>query len=181
VGKDWLTEHLNLLIAHLPSGYLLGDAAQRITGSNIRSIMTAALVGAMTPDLDMLYFHLIDGRQTHHHHYVTHWPLFWFAVSALMIFTSLMRRKRYLAPVLAFSAGALLHFFLDTVASPILWLMPFDNRQFELVQIPAVYSNWIWSFVFHWTFALEITICLAASAVYLLRRSKDGANSTKMT
>jgi inner membrane protein len=170
-----------LLIAHLPSGYLLGAAAHRFSRFKDWSIMTAALFGSMAPDLDMLYFHLIDGRRTHHHHYFTHWPMFWLAVSTLLVFTSMIRGRRHLAPILFFGAGTILHMLLDTVAAPILWLMPFENQQFELVEIPAVYSNWIWSFVVHWTFALEITICVAAVALLVQRRRGSKLISAKMT
>jgi inner membrane protein len=69
---------------------------------------------------------------------------------------------------------------LDTIAAPILWLMPFYGRRFELVEIPAAYSNWIWSFAFHWTFVLEITICLIALAVFLRRRGRARAISAKI-
>ncbi len=129
----------------------------------------------------MLHFHLIDSGQTHHHHYFTRRPMFWLTVSALLICTSLMTGKRHLRAVLALSAGTLLHMLLDTVAAPILWLMPFSDRSFEMVEIPAVYSNWIWSFVFHWTSALEITICAAALVLFLMRRVRLRANSAKIT
>jgi inner membrane protein len=170
-----------MLIAHVPAGYLLGAAAQRMAGANGRSIMLAALLGSMTPDFDMLYFHLIDGRQTHHHHYFTHWPVFWLTLALALTFVSVLLRRPRLIVVLAFSAGTLLHMVLDTIAAPILRLMPFDNRSVEMVEIPAVYTNWIWSFVFHWTFALEITICLTALALFLRRRRGAKAISAKMT
>jgi inner membrane protein len=125
-----------MLIAHVPAGYLLGAAAQRMAGANGRSIMLAALLGSMTPDFDMLYFHLIDGRQTHHHHYFTHWPVFWLTLALALTFVSVLLRRPRLIVVLAFSAGTLLHMVLDTIAAPILRLMPFDNRSFEMVEIP---------------------------------------------
>jgi inner membrane protein len=63
----------------------------------------------------------------------------------------------------------LLHTLLDTMAAPNYWLMPFHARDFEPVTVPAVYSNWIWSFVLHWTFALEITICPTARLLFAYR------------
>lgn len=45
--------------------------------------MAAAMLGSVVPDLDMVYFHFVDGGRTHHHAYVTHWPLFWAAVGGI--------------------------------------------------------------------------------------------------
>jgi inner membrane protein len=158
-----------MLIAHLPSGYLLGALAQKLAKSKSRTIITAALFGSVAPDLDMLYFHLFDGRRTNHHDYFTHWPLFWLAVTLALVVTALVTRKMSLPVVTAFSAGTLLHMVMDSVAAPIHWLMPFNTMTVELVTIPARYSNWIWSFVLHWTFLLEIGICLSAVGLMLSR------------
>jgi inner membrane protein len=162
-----------MLIAHLPSGYLLGAVSQSLAKARTRAIMAAALFGSVAPDLDLLYFHLIDARRTPHHDYVTHWPSFWLVLGAgLLTFTYISKRFRT-ATALAFSAGTLLHMVLDSIAAPIHWLMPFDARAVELVTVPAAYSNWIWSFVLHWTFVLEFAICLMALALFANRRRAE--------
>jgi inner membrane protein len=163
-----------MLIAHLPSGYLLGALSQKLAKSQSRAIMAAALFGSVAPDLDMLYFHLIDGRRTHHHDYFTHWPLFWVAVGLVLVAIALVARKVSPSTVVAFSAGTLLHMVMDSVAAPIHWLMPFNSMTVELVTIPARYSNWIWSFVLHWTFLLEIAICLSALGLFVWRQRLNG-------
>jgi len=147
-----------MLIAHLPSGYILG-ASMRKHWLGRQGIVAAAMVGSVIPDIDMLYFHFVDGGRTHHHSYITHWPPFWAATGLLSLLFVGWRARSYLAATSAFFAGAMLHMVLDTLASPILWLMPFDRQAFELVTVPASYSNWILSFVLHWTFALELLIC----------------------
>ncbi|WP_432722673.1 hypothetical protein R0381_001538 [Jeongeupia wiesaeckerbachi] len=67
-----------MIIAHLPSGYVLSALilkhAPRLPAS-AAAIIVAGIVGALAPDFDMLWFHLVDHRQTHHHKYFTHWPL----------------------------------------------------------------------------------------------------------
>lgn len=45
--------------------------------------MTAALLGAIAPDLDLFYFYTLDGRQHHHYSYWTHYPSVWFALMLL--------------------------------------------------------------------------------------------------
>lgn len=109
--------------------------------------MAAAMLGSVVPDLDMVYFHFVDGGRTHHHAYVTHWPLFWAAVGLVALSVAKWRDPRYLAPVGAFFAAAMIHMILDSVASPIMWLMPFDRRALELVTVPAMYRNWVMSFM----------------------------------
>lgn len=148
-----------MLIAHLPAGYLL--ARSFIRNSRKKSIFVAALLGSIFPDLDMLWFHLIDNRQTHHHEYITHWPMLYFGI-ALFAVLLWKTNQRAVILVLAFCVGALLHMALDTIAAPMMWLAPFSDYEIELVEIPATQPNWILSFIFHWTFLNEIALCLAA-------------------
>jgi hypothetical protein len=70
-----------MLIAHLPSGYVLG----RLMPRQGAAVMGAALIGAMLPDLDMIWFHFVDAGKWHHHVYWPHLPWVW-AVAALVAF-----------------------------------------------------------------------------------------------
>ena len=64
-----------------------------------------------------------------------------------------------------FHANVFLHLVLDTVAGQMFWLYPFDKTSFVLVDVPARHGWWVWNFVLHWTFGLELMICLWALAV----------------
>lgn len=149
-----------MFIAHLPAGYLIGKALRQS-----RAVLAAAMVGAVSPDLDMAYFYLVDGARTHHHDYVTHWPLFWGGVGLGLLLIapllSLGARRVALSSLL----GVASHMALDSVAAPINWLAPVGDFRVELFPIPAAYSHWILSFVLHWTFAIELAICGLALAV----------------
>ena len=169
-----------MLIGHLPSGYILGRFAPK-SWRETPCFMTAAMIGAVIPDIDMLYFHLVDGGRTHHHAYITHWPLFWLASGIVALSVIRLLGWPHLVSVAAFFAGAMLHMVLDTVASPIMWLMPFDRHAFELVTVPATYGNWFVSFVLHWTFLLEILICAWALSLVLGRSSPEIAAPQKGT
>jgi inner membrane protein len=164
-----------MLIAHLPAGFILGTLARNVSG-NARAIMPAALLGSVAPDLDMFYFYLVDGQQTHHHSYVTHWPLFWLGLGCVVLPLVGRRWPRSTPAALVFFVAAMLHMMLDSIAAPMLWLMPLSDVSVELVTIPARYSHWVLSFVLHWTFALEITICAWAAflAVRQLRQRRLG-------
>ncbi|WP_192179914.1 metal-dependent hydrolase [Mesorhizobium amorphae] len=163
-----------MLIAHLPSGYILGRFAPK-SWRETPCFMTAAMIGSVIPDIDMLYFHLVDGGRTHHHAYITHWPLFWLASGIVALSVIRLLGWPHLVSVAVFFAGAMLHMVLDTVASPIMWLMPFDRHAFELVTVPATYGNWVASFVLHRTFLLEILICAWALSLVLGRSSPEMA------
>lgn len=162
-----------MLIAHLPAGFIMGTLALDMTG-NARVIIPAALLGSVAPDLDMFYFYLVDGQQTHHHGYVTHWPLFWLALGCVVLPLVRWLRPRFTVAALVFFAAVMIHMVLDSIAAPMHWLLPFNDVSIELVTIPARYPHWILSFVLHWTFALEITICAWAAflAVKRLRQRK---------
>jgi len=72
-----------MLTAHLPSGYLLGTQAARWPWArNLRPGLRlgSAMAGAMAPDLDMLYFWLVDAGRVHHHTYLSHYPALWFSL-----------------------------------------------------------------------------------------------------
>jgi inner membrane protein len=162
-----------MLIAHLPAGFILGTLARDVSG-NARAIMPAALLGSVAPDLDMFYFYLVDGQQTHHHSYLTHWPLFWLGLGCVVLSLARWLRPRFGTAALVFFVAVMTHMVLDSIAAPMQWLMPFNDASVELVTIPARYSHWVLSFVLHWTFALEITICACAAflAVKQLRQRK---------
>jgi len=133
--------------------------------------MACAIMGALAPDLDLLYFYLVDLGRTHHHRYPTHWPLLWLslaAVGALWMRLGRVRRPALLWTV--FCLGGVLHVLLDTWVGDIWWLAPFVDRPFSLFTVPARYQPWWLNFVLHWSFAAEIAIC-ACAAIVMLRRS----------
>ncbi len=160
-----------MLIAHFPVGYLEGKVFNHYTKVNATQITLASLLGNMIPDFDMLYFHLIDGRKTHHHEYFTHWPLFWMAVSAVLLGAVFVFKRQAILIALAFCIGTILHMVMDSVAAPIHWLAPFSPETFELVHVPATSTSWVISFMTHWTFLIEIGICLLAALVYWRKKT----------
>ena len=153
-----------MLTAHLPSGYCLAKSS----GLN-GYVFAAAVIGAVCPDLDIFFFYFVDDRSIHHHRFWVHIPFFWLVVAGLVL--PLLWRNLYWAHGLAFFAGIVLHLLLDSIGGGIMWLAPFDTRLFELVTVSPTHSHWIWSFVLHWTFVLEIIIWVAAGLLYLKGRT----------
>ena len=70
-----------MITAHLPAGYLVG---RLLTGPK-RIVLVATTIGGVLPDVDLLYFYTVGACIISHHHYPTHWPLFWLAVLGVPI------------------------------------------------------------------------------------------------
>ncbi len=151
-----------MMIAHIPASYLLSRRlASRLTGdrARLRGLMALGLIAAVLPDIDLFYFYLIDARQTLHHEYWTHIPIFWTAVAVVV--AGLFRLARAPIPAAAFAlifANIFLHLVLDTMAGGIAWLYPWERTSFELFTIPARFDWWPWNFVLHWSFLIELAI-----------------------
>lgn len=164
-----------MFIGHAPAGYLLGAALQRHSsaGAGANTILAACVVGSVIPDLDLLWFYLVDDRQVVHHAYWPHLPAFWLAVAIVAVPAA--RAFGRLPATAAFFAGVLAHLLLDGVAGGIRWLAPFSDVEFVLFQVPSHYGWWVLNFVLHWSFALEVALVGAALAAHRARRRSGGA------
>ena len=152
-----------MLTAHLPSGYVAGRLAGKVSRP-IPLAMPVALVASVLPDLDMIWFHLIDRGAVHHHRYWVHIPAFWAAVAALTL--PILWRRRWRATALLFFAVIFLHLALDTIGGGILWAAPFSDQLYSLLIVPPDHGHWIASFLLHWSFALELAIWVWAFVLW---------------
>ncbi|MGA0615865.1 metal-dependent hydrolase [Paracoccus sp. KR1-242] len=168
-----------MFIAHLPAGYLM-TRHFAIKRPHRRLLILTGLCASILPDLDLLWFYLIDGRQTAHHAYLFHAPLFWIFMGILAFIITRLTRCRKAEPFIWVALLAiLLHMVLDSVAAEIAWLKPFSAYEVNLVQVPARYGWWVWNFVLHWTFLLEIGIVAIAGMTLwcdLLRQPDNSRN-----
>ena len=80
-----------MLTAHLPSGYVLGETLKQRW--NIPYLLPVALLGAVLPDFDMIWFLFVDQGAIHHHRSWMHVPLFW-ALVALVVALSVRCSQR---------------------------------------------------------------------------------------
>ena len=152
-----------MFVAHLPAAYL---AVRAIRPDVTRTVMAAVLAGSVLPDIDLVWFYLVDARQHHHHDYLTHKPLVW----ALLALVGCVRGSTIAIGV---AAGAMLHLMLDSIAGQITWGWPLSDWAVPLVVVPATRDWWVASFLLHWTFAVELMICTAASVVWFLSGKGD--------
>ena len=150
-----------MFIAHLPAGYILTKIMPPKKKS--AALWATGLFFAIAPDLDLFYFYIFSARKIPHHAYVSHWPVLWIVLAGAVFAVSLLLHKRSWRPFIAVGlANVLLHLVLDSVAAEIYWLAPFSYQYVNLVEVPAAYSWWVYSFVLHWTFVIELLICFAA-------------------
>lgn len=161
-----------MLTAHAPAGYIIAKLLSPLKPPSISSKKWAiyGVLGGLLPDVDMLWFYLVDNRQVHHHRYFTHFPIVWFSLLLLSYFLYKNRQNSVTACALLLSINACVHMLLDSIVGDIWWLMPFYDRAFSLFTVPAVYpvSSWHWNFILHWTFAFEVAIWVWA--IWLVMR-----------
>ncbi|MBL4811255.1 MAG: metal-dependent hydrolase [Rhodobacteraceae bacterium] len=160
-----------MFIAHLPAGYLLANRMAK-SHRHRKPLIAVGLFAAILPDLDLIWFYLVDDQQTNHHAYFFHWPLFWLGLAlCAWLLAGAMQFNKAKPFIQIATASLLLHMALDSIAAEIGWLRPFFSAELHLVHIPSSYDWWVWNFIWHWTFALELIITLAAAFVFW-RRSR---------
>lgn len=159
-----------MIIAHAPSGYILATSIMRRIASapvTVKAVVAAGVIGALAPDFDMAYFHLIDNRQTHHHKYISHWPILWLALTVVSaLWFSHAKQSRAAALSLVFCLGAVLHVLLDSFVGDIWWFAPFLDQPYAMFTVPARFKPWWLNFILHWSFAVELAICIWALLIY---------------
>ncbi|PWE33161.1 hypothetical protein DDZ14_07055 [Maritimibacter sp. 55A14] len=154
-----------MMIAHLPSGYLLGRGVGARGG-----LMMAALAGAVLPDLDLAWYWLVDGGRIDHHLYWFHAPGFWLVLGLAGIAACRIFAHRLLPHATLLMAGVFLHLALDSVGGGIMWAWPFGERLYSLIDVPMAHGHFILSFMLHWSFAIELSITALAAALWLRAR-----------
>lgn len=158
-----------MITAHLPAGYVTGRAF-----AHSGPVLWSAMLGGILPDLDLIWFYLVDDRAFHHHHYWVHIPAFWAALAAILLPVAASRGPCWSCPAFAFFAAILVHLLLDTLAGDIKWLWPHSDRFFHLVTVPAVHSHWILNFILHPVFVAELAIWAAALFLWGGRHRMEG-------
>lgn len=173
-----------MIIAHAPSGYILANLIVRQASSipaSAAAVIGAGIVGALAPDFDMLYFHLIDNRHTHHHEYMSHWPLIWLTLAAAFtLWLSAARKSKVAFLSLVFFLGGVLHLVLDSFVGDIWWFAPFIDQPYAMFTVPARFKPWWLSFILHWSFAAELAIWIGALHIYR-QRANHSLQHTALT
>lgn len=160
-----------MFIAHIPAGYLAASWLHK-RGAVAGGLFAACIIGSVFPDIDLLYFYLIDGKSHHHHSYWIHYPVLWLALSTLSAAWYLISGRRTAALLaLAFCANAFLHIMLDGIVGDIWLFAPWINRHYALATVSPGFSPWWLNFILHWSFLFELLITGLAASIWT-RRNK---------
>ena len=164
-----------MIVAHLPAGYLIARAWRRVAPHvPFRRLVFWAAIGAVAPDIDLVWAVFADHWAVHHHRYVTHWPLFWLA--AIAVAETVRRRIGGEVHVLAvFVLGVASHLVLDWMVSDVWWAMPFADLPSHLLDIEPRYRPWYLNFVRHWSGGLDVGIAAAG----MLAAMTDGLRARR--
>lgn len=135
-------------------------------------IWPAVIIGAVLPDIDILWFYFIDHGAIHHHRYWVHIPAFWVTVAIIVL--PLLKWIGALPTGLVFFTAIFMHLVLDSISGGIMWAAPLDNTLYSLVSVPATQSHWILSFLLHWTFVVEVLIWTIACVLWGKARKSKG-------
>lgn len=171
-----------MFIAHLPASYCLTTAIlneiEHTNGKRHGLYLRIGCLASILPDMDMIYFYLIDQRQHLHHSYWTHLPVFWISCSAGLLSLGLLLRKRTLVHgTLIGFANVMLHLLLDSFASKVKWMYPLSDAYFGLFRVPSAYGWWIRNYLCHWTFAIEVILVILAGCMFYYRKRTRIAES----
>lgn len=166
-----------MIIGHLPAGYILSNLSYSHFSQYLidyKYFIFWGMLGSIAPDIDMLYFYFVDHGRVHHHKYFTHFPLVWGILLLISIVIFSKVKQKYSVYALIFSIAGFCHLLLDSIVGDIWWFAPFVDKPFALATVPALYKPWWVSFIFHWSFLLEIAVVLWA---FWLWKSKSPENS----
>lgn len=174
-------EKTQMILAHLPAGYITVRLfLKRFIKIKISptALFSWGILGAVAPDLDMLYFYLVDNRQHHHHLYWSHYPVVWFSLLGLSIVAGYIASLyKYSVYGLIFFLAGCVHLLLDSVVGDIWWLAPFVDQPFALATVPNRFQPWWLNFILHWSFLLELGIIFWA--VWLWQSGKRCHTSSR--
>lgn len=172
-----------MLAAHLPGGYLLTTGLlkwMKVGPATLdyRKLMWVGIIASILPDFDLLYWLYVDNRQTFHHRYYTHTPYFWFCMFGTGLLVSSMVRSRlaYQGSVILLG-NTMLHMVLDSFTGSIRWAWPFDwNTATTLFAVPSHHDWWVWNFILHPTFLVEILVVVSAFTMWCRRNVQHYRN-----
>ena len=164
-----------MLIAHLPAGYILFKAFDKkntFLANDRKMLIFGMLLGSVLPDVDTIWFYLVSNRSEVHHNYWTHTPFFWTVVFVLIYaFSRVLKLRKTSLFALWSWLSITLHLVLDSIPGQIRWAWPFSNHAVQFVEILPTHDWWVLSFIFHWTFLLEIVVFVVAIFIYLKDRT----------
>ena len=159
-----------MFVAHLPAGYLVSRCLIRSgQKTHLKWTLAAGMLGAIFPDIDLLYLYLLDATPQPHHTYWTHLPIACLGIGLLTWIAARHRSAAFRQTLAAFLLGWLSHLLLDSITGDIWWLYPLIDQPYSLAHVHALHQPWWMNFMLHWSMALEVAII--AFAIWVEQKS----------
>ena len=186
-----------VLPGHLAGGYI---SATIIFNSvnypfSVNELTLLYLIGILAgelPDLDLAIFYLakkiFKTTKTTHRDFVTHLPIFWIIISAIIFSVGYLVGSIFITTSsILILTGVFSHFILDSVDYGIQWLRPFSQRRFCIFKLSGLnefesdsishnvevgsikfYWNYLWKmYIKQPSFYAEIFVTLIALLIFL--------------
>ena len=166
-----------MFIAHISAGYLLTRSCLnvfQVPKSSVQPLFWAGLLAGVLPDVDWLYFYLVDAQQHNHHSYWTHIPLFWVCGYFLLIpWTLIFKLQKVFVVLTVVFINVIGHMVLDTMSGGIRWGAPFSEHYTVLIPIESRHDWSVLNYFLHWSFLIELA--LVGLSLRSWRQSKSSA------
>lgn len=131
-----------MITAHAPAGYIGAQLLYRLKPATVsaRAWSLYGVASGLLPDIDMLWFYLVDHGHVHHHRYPTHWPLLWLLALVGALHYWRKTRRPAAAVALLVAVNGMVHMLLDSIVGDIFWLMPWCDTPFSFVHCQCALS-----------------------------------------
>ena len=179
---------------HIAGGYLVTKlviavaSAHRLAvpADQASTLIATGIIAGYLPDIDMVFYLLrsrfstVPPKNQSHRNYITHAPLFWFAISFFVLGVGWIGSSAFttlLGWILFAGTGS--HFLFDSIEYGIMWLWPFSTRRFafrkylyqpEIIAPTGTIAHYLEEFTKVWnkrlTFVLEVLVVIAALLVF---------------
>lgn len=127
-----------MIFGHLPLGYVVSQRPIRHEAKNSGSIPTRYRVAilcffSLFPDIDLFFTYFFNASESHRN-FITHTPIFYLMIWAILAFIAKKTKKKNLRAIadLAIAGVFLGHLLPDSLNAGILWLWPLSDRLFGL-------------------------------------------------
>jgi len=154
-----------MVFAHLPAGFITTYLTKKLWCKKLtkKEIWWTFFIGTLAgvlPDIDTLYYYLIDSSLSHRE-FITHTPILYVAIFCLLFLIGHFKKSSFVKAIsLVVLSSALGHLVLDSLTSGIGWLYPVTNLIYGFLSIPVLAQGFYGQHLFVFTLSLELTVYL---------------------
>jgi inner membrane protein len=156
-----------MLFAHAPAGFLAAYLtrkiwSQKLSNSQINLLYLLGTIFGIFPDIDAIYYYLFSAI-LRHREFFTHSLIFYLIVWLVVYLVWRITKKEFLkASSFVFLFASLLHLLLDSLGYGVMWLYPYTNLTFGILNIETIASSFFGKNFLVINLVLETIIILLA-------------------